>query len=57
MYLDYLEWTWYILHMVFLLFSSVLLCCTSKGVKCSLLYAIYDVSAYTDDGIQMHAKK
>jgi len=27
-----------------------------KGVKCSLFYATYDVSAYTDDGIQMHAK-
>jgi len=28
--LDYLEWTWYILHMFFLLFLSVLLCCTSQ---------------------------
>ena len=42
-------------------FSSFFLCSSmlhiKKGVKCSLLYAIYDASAYTDDGIQMHAKK
>jgi hypothetical protein len=42
-------------------FSSFSLCSSmlhlTKGVKCSLVYAIYDVSAYTDDGIQMHAKK
>jgi len=42
--------------MVFLLFS-LFFYVAHQRVKCSLLYAIYDVSAYTDDGIQMHAKK
>src|SRR6267378_1980155 len=44
MYLDYLEWTWYILHMFFLLFPSVLLCCTSQkgsNVVYSMLYMMY----------------
>jgi len=58
MYLDYLEWTWYILHMFF---SSFSLCSSMvhliKGSNVVLFYAIYDVSAYTDDGVQMHAKK
>jgi len=41
-------------------FSSFFLCSSmlhlTKEVKCSLFYTIYDVSAYTDDGIQCMQK-
>jgi hypothetical protein len=42
-------------------FSSLFLCSSmlhlKKAVECSLFYAIYDAFTYTDDGIQMYAKK